>query len=341
MSVTFNGHTYPTTGVTYVDGVMTGYGWTTQWYSLLNDAASDFAASAAAASASATTATNAGTAIVGSGLTIRYSWDTGTTDANPGAGLIRANNAALASATFFYASTTDAAAADVTSALAILGASGSAVKAVLSLRHRTDGTKWALYNVTGVTAATGYDKIAVTYASGSGTLSASDSVVLGASVTGDKGATGTAGTPGGGSRDQQSYVATAGQTVFAASYTAPYLDVFLNGVRLINTVDFTATNGTSITLTVGATLNDRVDTIGYTSFGIGGAVSPTRQVLAGTGMTGGGNLSSDITLTVDYGTTANKIVRLDSSAKLPAVNGSQLTNLPGAPGFLLQNAGVI
>ena len=36
------------------------------------------------------------------------------------------------------------------------------------------------------------------------------------------------------------------------------------------------------------------------------------------------------TLDVDSGTTANKIVKLDGSARLPAVDGSQLTNLPGA-----------
>ena len=35
------------------------------------------------------------------------------------------------------------------------------------------------------------------------------------------------------------------------------------------------------------------------------------------------------TLDVNTGTTANKIVKLDGSAKLPAVDGSQLTNLPG------------
>lgn len=42
----------------------------------------------------------------------------------------------------------------------------------------------------------------------------------------------------------------------------------------------------------------------------------------------GGGVINDATdgLSVDTGTTANKLVRLDSSAKLPAVDGSQLTN---------------
>ena len=42
--------------------------------------------------------------------------------------------------------------------------------------------------------------------------------------------------------------ADSGQTVFAATYTPSYVDVFLNGVKIRDSDDFTATNGTSITL---------------------------------------------------------------------------------------------
>ena len=42
--------------------------------------------------------------------------------------------------------------------------------------------------------------------------------------------------------------ATAGQTVFAATYTPNYVDVFINGIKILDTTDFTATNGTSVTL---------------------------------------------------------------------------------------------
>ena len=54
-------------------------------------------------------------------------------------------------------------------------------------------------------------------------------------------------------------------------------------------------------------------------------------VTAGTGLTGGGS-SGSVTLNVDVGTGANKIVQLDGSAKLPAVDGSQLTNISFTPG---------
>jgi hypothetical protein len=51
-----------------------------------------------------------------------------------------------------------------------------------------------------------------------------------------------------GTSDRQTYTASAGQTVFAATYDTGYIDVYLNGVKLVAGTDFTATNGTSITL---------------------------------------------------------------------------------------------
>ena len=42
-------------------------------------------------------------------------------------------------------------------------------------------------------------------------------------------------------------------------YTANRLFVFLNGIKLISGVDYTATNGTSVTLTTGVAVTDRVE----------------------------------------------------------------------------------
>jgi hypothetical protein len=69
-------------------------------------------------------------------------------------------------------------------------------------------------------------------------------------------------------QNREVYTATAGQTVFAVAYAAPFVDVWLNGVKLVSGVDFTALNGTSVTLTVGAALNDTVDIIAYGVFTI-------------------------------------------------------------------------
>lgn len=51
------------------------------------------------------------------------------------------------------------------------------------------------------------------------------------------------------------------------------------------------------------------------------------EITPGVGLTSTGSLASGQTLNVDVGTGANQIVRLDGNAKLPAVDGSQLTNL--------------
>jgi len=53
------------------------------------------------------------------------------------------------------------------------------------------------------------------------------------------------------------FTATSGQTTFACLYTIGHIEIFLNGVRLAST-DFTATTGTSVVLTVPATLGDNV-----------------------------------------------------------------------------------
>ena len=64
------------------------------------------------------------------------------------------------------------------------------------------------------------------------------------------------------------YTATAGQTTFAATYDAGYVDVYLNGVKLIASTDFTATNGSSVVLSSGAALNDTVDIVAYGTFNL-------------------------------------------------------------------------
>ena len=53
--------------------------------------------------------------------------------------------------------------------------------------------------------------------------------------------------------------ATASQTVFAATYTPNYVDVYVNGIKILNTTDFTATNGTSVTLLSSSDAGDIVE----------------------------------------------------------------------------------
>lgn len=71
-------------------------------------------------------------------------------------------------------------------------------------------------------------------------------------------------TPG---KTSETFTATAGQTSFTYSYSPGYIDVFLNGIRL-NSTEFVANNGTSITLIEAASSGDILDVVEYT-MGIG------------------------------------------------------------------------
>ena len=61
--------------------------------------------------------------------------------------------------------------------------------------------------------------------------------------------------------------------------------------------------------------------------GGGGGSGDIEGVTAGTGLTGGGTTGT-VTLDVDVGTTANKIVQVTATGKYPAIDGSDITNLP-------------
>jgi hypothetical protein len=64
-------------------------------------------------------------------------------------------------------------------------------------------------------------------------------------------------------RTQTEFTATAGQTTFTpASYTVGFIDVYRNGV-LLGSADFTATNGTTVVLAIGANAGDLIETVSF------------------------------------------------------------------------------
>ena len=135
-----------------------------------------------------------------------------------------------------------------------------------------------------------------------------------------------------GTSDRQTYTATAGQTVFAASYDTGYIDVYLNGVKLLAGSDFTATNGTSITLASGAAVNDVVDIVAYGTFVLAdhytGTQSDARYVqVAGDTMTGDLNVSGTLTadgLTVEQSGTDVSIASRNTSNNASVATSSSL-----------------
>jgi len=66
---------------------------------------------------------------------------------------------------------------------------------------------------------------------------------------------------------RQTFTATSGQTSFAtAGYTPNFVDVYMNGVHLLDGTDYTATNGSDVVLTSGAAAGDTIEVVAYSTF---------------------------------------------------------------------------
>ncbi|WP_372400294.1 hypothetical protein ABMY26_32290 [Azospirillum sp. HJ39] len=130
--------------------------------------------------------------------TLSLSWDAATTDANPGAGKMRASTAVpTAGAYTLYVSITDLAGTDVTATLSGYGAGSSAIKGRLRVMKVGNPAVYLDMDVTGVTVAAAYRKIAVTYVTGPGGFATGDGLALGFVRVGDKGDVGGASLPPG------------------------------------------------------------------------------------------------------------------------------------------------
>jgi len=73
---------------------------------------------------------------------------------------------------------------------------------------------------------------------------------------------------------RQTFNPTGGQTTFTfdSTYDVGYLDAYLNGARLINASDYTAADGSSVVLGVGATTGDILECVAYKAFNLGQTV---------------------------------------------------------------------
>lgn len=78
------------------------------------------------------------------------------------------------------------------------------------------------------------------------------------------------------------YLAASGQTDFAANYEVGFVDVYKNGVKLDPVTDFTATDLVKITLSVGATLNDKIQIITRRQIPLANALAKSGDVATGT-----------------------------------------------------------
>lgn len=80
---------------------------------------------------------------------------------------------------------------------------------------------------------------------------------------------------------------SVGLVTFNSGYTAGYLDVFLNGVKLQDAVDYSAGDGRVINFTTNAVAGDVIEMVAYKALTLGASnvgVSSAGEIIANTGV---------------------------------------------------------
>ena len=130
---------------------------------------------------------------------------------------------------------------------------------------------------------------------------------------------------GSGNYSSTTFTATAGQTAFTLSHTQGFVQVFMNGLLLDETVDYTS-NGSAITLTSGAAAGDEIEVVKYNTFSVGDALPKS-----------GGTMTGD--LTIDTNTFHVDVAdnRLGIGTSTPTKKLTISENAAAGEGILLSN----
>ena len=156
-----------------------------------------------------------------------------------------------------------------------------------------------------------------------------------------------------------SVTATASQTTFTPSsgYTVGYIDVYMNGVRLINGSDYTADNGSTVVLTTGAALNDVIELVAYIPRGLsdGYTKTETDNLLAGISSdalidsggttrvqatTSGADVTGNLSATGDLQLGSDSVAsNINAVGDVFALNVDSNTNSGGTPNIQFKTSG--
>lgn len=110
----------------------------------------------------------------GASIGVQYDADLGSTaDSDPGAGLLKWNNATQTSATFLYLDDSTSDGASLTGWWSALDAGG-----FIYLQHATDQDTWQIWEITAVTDASGYVKLAVSLLANGDAFADGDSMLV-------------------------------------------------------------------------------------------------------------------------------------------------------------------
>jgi hypothetical protein len=128
----------------------------------------------------------------GGAMSIAYTFSTTTTDADPGAGVLRLNQATQNTSTVIRLDLLDVAGTTWTSAYDLFDDSTSTVKGFIKLQKQSDGSKWLLFSVSALASPSGYRNVTVSCVASSAAspFSNGDTIELEFTRNGDKGDTG-------------------------------------------------------------------------------------------------------------------------------------------------------
>ena len=117
------------------------------------------------------------------------------------------------------------------------------------------------------------------------------------------------------------FTASGAETAVNVTYTPGQLSVFLNGIKLLDGIDYIATTGTSITGLIALTAGDVLDFIADDTFNVADVVP------ASTGGTFAGNISVPTATSAGHAVTK---AQLDASLYVPDYSAIAETILPSA-----------
>jgi len=132
------------------------------------------------------------------GATFDYTFDTSTSNGDPGTGKLRLNNSTVSSATALYIDVEDDNGTDISSFLTTIDDSTSTIKGHFRISNRLNADDFALFTISSASSQQGaYYSVSCGYVSGSASsFSNSEDVIITFARTGDKGDTGATGSQG-------------------------------------------------------------------------------------------------------------------------------------------------
>lgn len=136
--------------------------------------------------------------LIGRSAGSNYTFDSGTSAADPGVGKLRLNHATPSSATALYINETDVDGNGVAADLATWDDSSSTVKGRLKIFNPTDPSAFAIFTISGTITDNGaWNTFTISHVASAGTFANGQTVAVVFSPKGDIGATGASGATGG------------------------------------------------------------------------------------------------------------------------------------------------